>query len=103
MSGLRINYDKSTMIPINYEADWMKSMKYRLKCMVVNLHVKYLGIPLCANPKKVSTWRLIIEKIEKKLNRWKASLSSKAGKLVMIKAILNRLPLYFLGLFKMLN
>ena len=55
--------------------------------MVVNFLVKYLGIPLGAEPRKVATWRPIIDKIEKKLNGW--------------NSMINSLLLYFLGLFKM--
>ena len=54
-----------------------------------------------ANPKNISTWRPTIEKIKKKVNGWKANLLSKAGRLVMIKFVINSLLLYFLGLFKM--
>ena len=43
----------------------------------------------------------MIDKIEKKLSYWKSNLLSQAGKLVLIKAVLNSLPMYYLGLFQM--
>ena len=63
--------------------------------------MKYLGIPLGANPKRIETWKPIIDRIEKKLSTWKGRILSKASRLVLIKSVLNSLPLYYLGLFKM--
>ena len=71
--------------------------------MVVNLLVRYLGIPLEADSRRMTTWKPIIEKIEKRLSVWQASLISKVGRSVMIKFVINSLPFYFLGLFKMPN
>ena len=42
-----------------------------------------------------------VRELEKKLSRWRANLLSKAGRLVLIKIVLNSLSLYYLGLFKM--
>ena len=61
----------------------------------------YLGIPLGANPRKVDTWNPIINRIKKKLSGWKINLLSRAGRLTLIKAVLNNLPMYYLGIFKM--
>ena len=101
MSGLRINYEKTAIIPLNCAKDWVLQMKSELNCSVLSLPVKYLGIPLGANPKRLETWRPIIDRIKKKLNGWKISILSKAGKLSLIKSVLNNLPTYYLGLFKM--
>ena len=56
---------------------WMSS---DLNCSVLSLRVKYFGIPLGANPKRVETWQPIIDKIRKKLSGWKVNMLSKAGK-----------------------
>lgn len=68
ISRLRINYDKSALIPINCSNEWVEKMKSKLGYTVASLPIKYLGIPLGANPKRVETWKPIIEKIEKKLS-----------------------------------
>lgn len=69
--------------------------------MVSSLPTTYLGIPLGANPRKVDTWNPIINRIKKKLSGWKINLLSRAGRLTLIKAVLNNLPMYYLGIFKM--
>ena len=85
MSGLSINYDKSSIIPLNCNADWMSRMCGILSCSNGRLPMKYLGIPLRANPKRIETWRPIINRIEKKLSAWKMKILSQAGRFVLLK------------------
>ncbi|XP_015970212.1 uncharacterized protein LOC107493670 [Arachis duranensis] len=101
ISGLNINFEKSSLIPINCEEQWVRSMCRMWGCKEANLPVKYLGVPLEANPRLVKTWKPIIDKVEEKLSLWKAKVLSKAGKLVLLKSVLNSLPVYYLNLYKM--
>ncbi|XP_016206725.1 uncharacterized protein LOC107647118 [Arachis ipaensis] len=55
MSGLSINFDKSSLIPINCEEQWVERMCNLLGCKGDALLVKYLGISLGANPRLVKT------------------------------------------------
>ncbi|QHO54257.1 Putative ribonuclease H protein [Arachis hypogaea] len=101
MSGLSINFDKSSLIPINCDEQWVHRMCMLWSCKAGTLPIKYLGIPLGANPRLVKTWKPIIEKVEEKLSLWKAKVLNKAGKLILIKSVLNSLPVYYLSLYKM--
>ena len=101
MSGLQINYSKSALIHFRCEESWVDDIKNELRCSAVHLPITYLGIPLGANPKRVSTWKPVVDKIERRLALWKAKLLSRAGRLVLIKSVLNNLPLYYLSIFKM--
>ncbi|XP_016168620.1 uncharacterized protein LOC107611179 [Arachis ipaensis] len=101
MLGLSINFDKSNLIQINCDEHWVQRMCSLLGCKGDTLLVKYLGISLGANPRLVKTWKPIIDKVEEKLSLWKAKVLNKAGKLVLIKSVLNSLPVYYLSLFKM--
>ena len=101
MFGFHINYNKSVLIPFRCDKDWVEEMKLVLRCTLDNLPIGYLGIPLGANPKKISTWEPIIEKVQARIAMWKAKFLSRVGRLVLIKFILNNLPLYYLSLFKM--
>ncbi|XP_057744851.1 uncharacterized protein LOC130962690 [Arachis stenosperma] len=78
MSGLSINFDKSSLIPINCDAQWVQHMCCVLGCKEASFPVKYLGISLGANPRLVKIWKLIIDKVEKKLSLWKAKVLNKA-------------------------
>ncbi|XP_016173366.1 uncharacterized protein LOC107615862 [Arachis ipaensis] len=101
MSGLSINFDKSNLIPVNCEQEWVEHVCGLLGCKQAVLPIRYLGIPLGANPRLVKTWKPIIEKVESKLSLWKAKVLNKAGKLILIKSVLNSLPIYYLSLYKM--
>ncbi|XP_016185845.1 uncharacterized protein LOC107627528 [Arachis ipaensis] len=101
MSGLSINFEKSNLIPVNCEQEWIERACDLLGCQKKELPVRYLGISLGANPQLVKTWKPIIDKVEQKLSLWKAKVLNKAGKLVLIKSVLNSLPIYYLSLYKM--
>ena len=66
--GLALNLDKSALIPINCLEEKVDRMKECFDCSEATLPITYLGIPLGANPRRVATWRPIINKIEKKLD-----------------------------------
>ena len=44
MSGLKINFEKSGMIPINCQEALVEELKNCLGCKVVSLSITYLGI-----------------------------------------------------------
>ena len=77
MSGLSINFEKSAIIPLNCLKHKVHKLSKRLSYADANLPIKNLGIQLGENPRKVFTWRPIVDKIDKKLSRWRASLLSK--------------------------
>ena len=50
---------------------------------------------------RTSSWQGVIDKIQKRLRAWKGNSLSRAGRLTMIKAVLNCMPIYYLSLFRM--
>ena len=77
MAGLSNNYVISSIIPLNCSADWTSRMCDILGCSKGRFPMKYLRIPLGANPKRADTWKPIINRIEKKLSAWKMKILSK--------------------------
>lgn len=59
----------------------------------------YLGLPMGLSPPN-NFWNSLIEKIHSKLEGWKGSLLNQVGKVVVLKSILQSVPLYALSLFK---
>ncbi|XP_058185686.1 uncharacterized protein LOC131302911 [Rhododendron vialii] len=71
-------------------------------CKVDHLPIKYLGLPLGANPKRLKTWDPVVEKIERRLSVWRGRYNSSGGKLTLINSSLVNQPIYFMSIFKML-
>ena len=68
MFGLYINFDKLALIPLNHEEELISKMQNVLRCCVTKLPITYLGIPLGENPRRISTWQPIRNKVEKRLS-----------------------------------
>ena len=100
LSGLKINYSKSAIIPVGCEENWALELCDMMHCKLQNFPIIYLGIPLGANPSKVSTWKPVLDKIERRLALWKGKVPSRAGRLTLIKVVLNNMPTYYLSIFK---
>ncbi|XP_015932729.1 uncharacterized protein LOC107459017 [Arachis duranensis] len=81
--------------------EWVEQVCGLLEYKQAVLPVRYLEISLGANPHLVKTWKPVIDKVEEKLSLWKAKVLNKAGKLVLIKSVLNSLLVYYLSLYKM--
>ncbi|XP_016199096.1 uncharacterized protein LOC107640057 [Arachis ipaensis] len=96
MSGLSIYFEKSRLIPVNCSQEWASRMCQLLGCQEAALPVRYLGIIIGANPRLVKIWKPVTDKVEE-------NVLSKAGKLVLIKSVINNLPIYYLRLYKMPN
>ena len=50
---------------------------------------KYLGVPIVKIKPKSLDWNPIVEKIKKKISGWGTAWLNLAGKVVLIKAVLN--------------
>jgi len=70
VSGLKINFFKSSLIGVNVPSDFMQMACNFLNCSEGCIPFKYLGLPVGANPKSVSTWEPLVESISGKLNSW---------------------------------
>ena len=51
--------------------DFSSQVAEYFNCLVDKLPIKYLGMPLGANPKRAATWEPIIDKVKKRLSSWK--------------------------------
>eukprot|EP00253_Pinus_taeda_P016498 PITA_16498 len=61
---------------------------------IATLPSKYLGAPLIASAIEHSSWNILIEKLESHLNLWMHRTLNMASRVVLIKAILQAMPLY---------
>ncbi|KAF5466388.1 hypothetical protein F2P56_016314 [Juglans regia] len=98
MSSLKVNFDKSEMVPVG-KVNNISQLASTLGCKVSSLPMNYLGLPLGAASRAILIWDMVIERIERRLARWKRLYLSKSCKITLIKSTLSNLPTYFLSLF----
>ena len=99
-SGLKINLDKSEVIPVR-EVEEVNEMAVELGCRVGQLFAVYLGLPLGAPNKATSVWDGVEEKVRRRLALWKRQYNSKSGRITLIKSTMASMPLYQMSLFRM--
>ncbi|XP_028127335.1 uncharacterized protein LOC114323862 [Camellia sinensis] len=101
VSGLKINYHKSTVNGVGIDETPVDEFASRLNCTSQKLPFKYLGLPLGANPRRKQTWKPVVDMFNAKLARWKRRVLSFAGSMTLIKSLLSNLPIYYMSLFRM--
>ena len=67
-SGLKINFSKSCLIGVKVREEFIDVCARRIKCNTGRLPFTYLGFLVEVKGNTVSTWDLVISKIEKKIS-----------------------------------
>ena len=62
-----------------------------------------MGLPLIVGRSKREIFSYIRENVDKRLASWKNKLLSKAGKEILIKAVIGALSIYTMSCFKLLT
>uniref|UniRef100_A0A2N9FN40 Reverse transcriptase zinc-binding domain-containing protein n=1 Tax=Fagus sylvatica TaxID=28930 RepID=A0A2N9FN40_FAGSY len=78
ISGLRINFNKSEMVPVGSVIN-VDGLAAIMGCKIISLPMNYLGLPLGVNFKSKSIWDQILEKMERKLSGWQRVLTKFRG------------------------
>jgi hypothetical protein len=100
MLGLKVNFHKSVLMGVNISQRWVEKVSKFLNCKIGCTLFKYLGLPIGANPRRLDTWKPVIEAVRSRLSKWKNNQLSIGGRVIIIKSVLSALPIYFLSFFK---
>ena len=95
VSGLKINFSKSSFGTIGMSESWKVVAASYLNCRLLVIPFLYLGISIGANPRCSKLWDSIVKKCERKLAKWKQKLLSFGGRVTLIKFVINSIPIFF--------
>lgn len=99
-SGQRVSFDKSEIL-FSRGTPVEKSMILGARCgvKIVNKLGIYLGLPTSVGKSKRDIFQIIENRVHRKLKDWKSRCLSHAGKLTLIKAVAQSIPLYIMSCF----
>ena len=100
-SGQKINYEKSEVsfskgVCVTRREELTRILQMRQ----VEKHEKYLGIPSISGRSKRAIFDSLLDRIWKKLQGWKEKLLSRAGKEILLKSVIQAIPTYLMGVYK---
>lgn len=96
-TGLKINYSKSTAVPLHVDDGTLHNLMDILQCKQDTFPQTYLGLPLSNVKLKLSAFSPLIAKVDKKLSGRSSSLLSQAGRVSLINTVLDGLSMHFMS------
>ena len=101
-SGQIINKEKTTLFfSKNIEDSSQVAIQVALQVSAIRHYDKYLGLPSFVSQNRTECFTKIKERIWAQMQGWKENLFSQAGKEVMIKVVVQSIPVYSMNVFKL--
>lgn len=97
-AGQSINANKSTfMFSEGTPGSKVGEVKHVLNITTIAEKIRYLGSTISINPRCRDDYISIIQRMEQKLQTWKGSLISLAGRCILIQFVISSIPQYWIG------
>ena len=91
--GLKINFQKSTLVPINFATDVSASFAQQLGCVVGCMPFTYLGLPMGTTRPTLMDLMPMICSVERRLSS-AASLLDYGSKLTLVNSVISSIAIY---------
>jgi hypothetical protein len=99
-TGLKINFSKSTFVPINLSEQEGKNIADVLNCKVASFPQTYLGLPLSDSKLPREVFMPYISAVEKRIS-FPLHFITSGGRLTLTKSVLSALPAYLMSCIKL--
>jgi len=97
-TGLKVNYNKSVMVPINTSQDKLDHLARPFNCATGSLPFTYQGLPLSLTKPKVIDFSPLVSRCERRLPTTSIFLNQ-AGMLEVTYSIFSALPTFCMSTF----
>ncbi|XP_037418890.1 uncharacterized protein LOC119283440 [Triticum dicoccoides] len=97
--GLKINFHKSTLIPINCDDDLTSELAGIFECTIGNMPFTYLGLPLRTNKPSIQDLMPLVCSVERRMTSTLAMMSYGA-KLSLVNTVITSLTIFALCTLK---
>jgi hypothetical protein len=94
-TGLKLNYAKSSLYPINISEERLKHLATTFNCKAGSLPFTYLGLLLSINKPTMHDCLPLVDRVERRLVRTSLWLTQ-GGKLQMVNLVLSSLTTFYL-------
>jgi hypothetical protein len=92
-TGLKINFHKSSMVPINLASDRAQIFADLLGCKIASLPFTYLGLPLGTTKPTIQDLKPLVDRIERRVSA-NFMLMSYSGKVTLINSLLTSIATF---------
>lgn len=99
LTGLKINYHKSEVFVFGVSQGEKYDMDNMLNCVLVELPMKYLGIPISYKLLNMEAFNPLTQKMIKGLDPWKGKFLTSRGRQVLANSCLSSIPLYSMSFY----
>jgi hypothetical protein len=99
-TGLRVNFNKSNIYPINVDQGKMEILAQTFGCKIGSYPFTYLGLPLGPNKPNMEDMLPFVQIIERRLVST-SNYINQADKLEMVNSVLSSLPTFYMTIIKL--
>nr|GFA94370.1 RNA-directed DNA polymerase, eukaryota [Tanacetum cinerariifolium] len=100
LSGLKINMNKIKIMGTQVDQDKVGRAANKLGCLILKSPFMYLGSYVGGNMNRLKAWDEIIDRVRRRLSKWKIKMLSIGGRLTLLKSVLGSMPIFHMSLFK---
>jgi hypothetical protein len=94
-TGLKVNYSKSSMIPINLAQEEAVELAREFDCQLGSMPFTYLGLPMGTTKPTIRDMSPLIDRVERRLSATTSFLSY-GDRLVLVNSVQSSLPTFFM-------
>ncbi|WVZ76610.1 hypothetical protein U9M48_024573 [Paspalum notatum var. saurae] len=99
-SGLKVNYSKSSMIPVNVTEDKMVILSRTFGCQVATLPFTYLGLPMGTTKPRIEDFTPLMDRVQKRLSTCSSFLSY-SRRLQLVNSVISPITIYTMSTIKL--